>query len=158
LRASLVLGLLGLLILSFSARAEEIAGQASVIDGDTIEIVGTRIRLHGIDAPESRQTCRDRAGRDYRCGQRAAFALSDWVGRATVSCRQTDIDRYGRVVAICRAKGADVNQWMVRQGWAIAYRQYGQDYVPDEQAAQRAGVGMWAGTFASPSDWRKGRR
>lgn len=149
---------LGLLLLSVPALAEEIAGQASVIDGDTIEITGTRIRLHGIDAPESRQTCRDGAGREYRCGQRAAFALADRIGRSTVFCRQTDTDRYRRIVAVCRVKGADMNQWMVRQGWAIAYRQYGLDYVPDEEAAERAHAGMWAGSFVPPSQWRKGQR
>lgn len=145
-------------LVALPALAQPIAGQATVIDGDTIEIAGTRIRLHGIDAPESGQRCEDARGREYRCGQRAAFALADWIGRATVSCEQRDIDRYGRIVAVCRARGTDINQWMVRQGWAIAYRQYSQEYVADELSAKRSGVGVWAGTFVPPSQWRRGDR
>ncbi|MBF9234613.1 thermonuclease family protein [Microvirga alba] len=146
------------LLASLSAQAQPIAGQASVIDGDTIEIAGTRIRLHGIDAPESGQICQDARERNYRCGQQAAFALADWIGRATVSCEPRDTDRYGRVVAVCRARGQDMNQWMVRAGWAIAYREYSQEYVPDELTARRARAGLWDGTFVPPSEWRRGRR
>lgn len=145
-------------LVALPALAQPIKGQATIIDGDTIEIVGTRIRLHGIDAPESGQRCQDARGQDYRCGQRAAFALADWIGQATVSCLQRDTDRYGRVVAVCRARGADMNRWMVREGWAVAYQEYSQDYVADELDARRARAGLWAGTFVPPSEWRKGRR
>lgn len=99
-----------------------IVGQTSVVDGDTLEIHGTRIRLHGIDAPESRQLCDDAAGKAYRCGQRAALALSDKIGRRAVSCEPRDKDRYGRVVAICRAGSTDLNAWLVTEGLAITYR------------------------------------
>src|SRR3546814_11326968 len=95
-----------------AARAYAIVGKASVIDGDTIEIHGTRIRLHGIDAPESDQLCVVRQ-QDVRCGQQAAIALYERIGRATVSCEPTDRDRYGRVVAVCRAHGEDLNASMV---------------------------------------------
>src|SRR3546814_811376 len=94
-----------------AARAYAIVGKASVIDGDTIEIHGTRIRLHGIDAPESDQLCVVRQ-QDVRCGQQAAIALYERIGRATVSCEPTDRDRYGRVVAVCRAHGEDLNASM----------------------------------------------
>jgi endonuclease YncB( thermonuclease family) len=147
-----------LFLLSFPASAQSIRGQAIVVDGDTIEIVGTRIRLHGIDAPESGQRCQDARGQDYRCGQRAAFVLTDWIGRVTVSCEQRDTDRYGRVVAVCRARETDINQWMVRQGWAVAYREYSPEYVPDELAARHARAGLWAGRFVPPSEWRRGQR
>ncbi|ANY77306.1 hypothetical protein BB934_02935 [Microvirga ossetica] len=150
--------LLPVLLFSFSAEAQQFAGQASVIDGDTIEIAGTRFRLHGIDAPESSQICQDAGGRDYRCGQKSAFALADWIGRATVSCERRDTDRYGRVVAVCRVRGKDMNQWMIQQGWAVAYREYSQDYVPDELTARRVRAGIWTGNFVLPSEWRKGRR
>ena len=83
--------------------ASALMGPASVIDGDTINIRGQRIRLHGIDAPESAQSCRDGQGRDYRCGQKATSALAEKIGKQTVSCEQRDIDRYKRVVAVCRA-------------------------------------------------------
>jgi endonuclease YncB( thermonuclease family) len=134
-----------------------IVGIASVIDGDTLEIHGQRIRLHGIDAPESGQSC-EKDGKQYQCGRQAALALADKIGRTTVRCEQRDIDRYKRTVAVCRLDSTDLNAWMVRQGWAIAYRQYSQDYVNDENAARGARVGIWAGRFVDPSKWRRGER
>ena len=77
----------------------DLTGRASIIDGDTIEIHGQRVRLFGIDAPESRQTC-EVGGQTYRCGQQAALALADYVGQRTVACEQHDVDRYGRIVAV----------------------------------------------------------
>lgn len=147
-----------LLVVS-KAQAQSLKGQASVIDGDTIEIQGQRIRLNAIDAPESRQACQDSAGRDYRCGQRAAFALADQIGRATVICRQTDTDRYGRIVATCFARGEDLNRWMVQQGWAIEYKQYSDGRYADAEAeAREAKRGMWIGQFVRPWEWRHGKR
>jgi endonuclease YncB( thermonuclease family) len=135
-----------------------IAGRASVIDGDTLEIRGTRIRLNGIDAPESRQTCRDRNGAEYRCGHRAAFSLADKIGSANLACAVLDHDRYGRSVATCRLGETDVNGWMVASGWAIAYRQYSRVYIDEEAAAQAAGAGIWAGRFTPPWEWRAAQR
>jgi endonuclease YncB( thermonuclease family) len=137
--------------------AQTIAGQASVIDGDTIEIHGTRIRLFGIDAPEGGQTCMAQ-GKAFACGRRAAFALADKIGRQVVECQPKDRDRYGRVVAVCRVGGEDVNGWMVAQGWALAYRRYSLDYVSQEQRAQSSKAGMWQGQFQPPWDWRRGTR
>jgi endonuclease YncB( thermonuclease family) len=133
----------------------DIAGQASVIDGDTIDIHGSRIRFFGIDAPESGQSCTDATGKSYRCGQRAAFALDSKIGAHTVSCDNRDVDRYGRIVAVCLAGGVDLNGWMVQQGWAVAYRRYSSDYVTDEAAAKSAGRGVWAGRFDMPEAWRR---
>ena len=132
-------------------------GVASVIDGDTLEIHGQRIRLHGIDAPESGQSC-ERGALEYRCGQQAALALADKIGQATSRCEQRDIDRYQRIVAVCRLGNMDLNAWMVRQGWAIAYRQYSLDYVGGENAARTARAGIWAGRFVEPANWRLGNR
>jgi len=134
-----------------------LAGTASVIDGDTIEIHGQRIRLHAIDAPEARQTC-TRDGAPWRCGQAAALALSDRIGRRPVRCEQTDIDRYRRIVARCSVGGVDLGGWLVGQGLAVAYRQYGRDYVAVETEARAARRGMWAGAFVMPWDWRAGGR
>jgi len=138
--------------------AEPIVGRASVTDGDTVVIRDTRIRLHGIDAPESAQTCQDAAGKDYRCGQAAALALSDRIGQSPISCEPRDTDRYGRTVAVCRKVDEDLNAWMVSQGHAIAYRRYSTDYVGAETAAKVAKRGIWAGTFQKPTDYRKGKR
>ena len=100
---------LALLLLTTPALAEPIVGRASVIDGDTLDVRGTRIRLHGIDAPESGQTCKDAAGKDYRCGQ--AAALSDRIGAAPIACEPRDTDRYGQTVAVCRKGAEDLNGW-----------------------------------------------
>ena len=155
------------LVLFFAAvpvTAVELAGRASVIDGDTIEIHGQRIPLYGIDAPESAQQCErkpapaEAEGKSWPCGRRAAFALADHIGARTVTCTPKDRDRYGRIVAVCFAGGEDVNAWMVRQGWAIAYRHYSLDYVAAEDAARQAGAGIWAGAFTPPWEWRHGQR
>jgi len=87
-----------------------------VIDGDTLEIRGERIRLFGIDAPESGQTCLDAKGRSYRCGQKAALVLDARIGEGVVTCERKGMDRYGRVVALCRVFGEDLGAWMVGLG------------------------------------------
>jgi endonuclease YncB( thermonuclease family) len=156
-----LIGLSSLVMLSLpllpDASAADLIGQASVIDGDTIEIHGQRIRLFGIDAPEHDQLC-GAGGNQYRCGQQAALALSDQIGSKSVDCVPRDVDQYGRVVAVCSAGGEDLNAWMVRQGWAIAYTHYSTAYVGDEDAAHLAGAGIWRGTFDAPWDWRRGQR
>ena len=135
----------------------ETIGVASVTDGDPLEIHGQRIRLHGIDAPESSQICLDAAGQKWRCAQRAALALQDLIGWRTVTCDERDVDRYGRIVGSCLVGEVDINEWLVAQGLALAYRRYSRDYVAAEDEARVAGRGMWAGTFEPPWDWRRGR-
>ena len=131
-----------------------IVGVASVIDGDTIESHSRRIRLEGIDAPESKQTCQ-RDGVVERCGQRAALHLADRIGRLVVSCDPSGTDRYGRTLAICNQGGDDLNGMMVRDGMAVAYRAYSSRYLDEEAAARGAGLGIWATEFEMPWDWRK---
>jgi endonuclease YncB( thermonuclease family) len=135
-----------------------IQGRASVVDGDTLEVKGTRIRLFGIDAPESAQTCLEQSGKTYRCGQRAAFALADKVGARVVSCQPTGKDRYDRVVARCSVAGEDLQAWMVRNGHALAFRRYSKAYRPYEAEAKAAKAGMWNGSFEAPWDWRRDRQ
>jgi endonuclease YncB( thermonuclease family) len=130
-----------------------ITGRASVIDGDTIEIRGQRIRLHGIDAPESNQIC-EADGRQYRCGRRAATALYEFIDGRTVECEKVSTDGYGRVAATCTVRGDDMGAHMVREGWAIAYRRYSDAYVSLERDAEAARRGLWAGTFSEPERWR----
>lgn len=146
-----------LLISAGPTHAETLSGRPSVIDGDTLELHGTRIRLHGIDAPESRQTCL-RAGKAERCGQQAALALADRIGRRAVTCEGHSKDRYGRLLAVCKAGNEDLNAWLVGAGWAVAYRKYSLDYVGQEEAARKAGRGLWGMQFEMPWDWRKGHR
>ncbi|WP_244475646.1 thermonuclease family protein [Methylobacterium sp. Leaf466] len=129
-----------------------------MIDGDTLEVRGTRIRLHGIDAPESGQRCKDVAGKDYRCGQAAALALADRIGKRIITCDPRDADRYGRIVAVCRIGSEDLNAWMAREGHAVAYRRYAEDYVNAELTAKALCHGIWAGTFQGPYEWRRAQR
>lgn len=140
------------------AAAQTISGTASVIDGDTIEIHGQRIRLSAIDAIESRQPCFLADGKTWNCGRDAAFALSDKIGRSPLTCEVKDTDRYGRAVAVCGLHGEDIGAWMVENGWALAYRRYGTQYVSAEKRARNAGLGIWASEFRMPWDWRKEQR
>ncbi|WP_420970822.1 thermonuclease family protein [Bradyrhizobium sp. B120] len=135
------------------ARAGDVAGQASVIDGDTIEIHGRRVRLYGIDAPEHDQLCRDPHGGHYRCGQVAANALGTFIGGQAVACVEVDRDRYGRSVAVCSAGKVDLADWLVRGGLAIDWPRYSKgDYAPAEAEARGKQRGMWSGQFVVP--WR----
>jgi endonuclease YncB( thermonuclease family) len=135
-----------------------LSGRASVVDGDTLEIHGQRVRLIGIDAFESDQTCLDAAGQSWRCGQRAALALADGIGAATVTCEGDERDRYGRLLAVCQAHGEDLGAWLVSEGLALAYRRYSTAYIGQENAARAAKRGVWAGTFVLPWDWRAQNR
>jgi len=144
------------LVLCASAR-EDVIGEARIIDGDTIEISGERIRLHGIDAPETRQTC-DIAGVPWPCGESATLALVDETEGQSVTCKGNKRDRYGRIIAVCYTGERDLNAMMVREGWALAYRRYAKDYVEDEIQARDDGKGMWRADFVEPWKWRRGNR
>jgi len=131
-----------------------VVGKAWVIDGDTIDISGTRIRLLGIDAPESAQSCTDGNKRSWLCGRAATRELKALIAGRPLVCEPSGLDRYRRVLAVCALPdGTDVNAWMVRQGWALAYG-YSTPYRPEEAQAQAAKRGIWTGTFMAPWDWR----
>ena len=135
----------------------DITGPARVIDGDTIEVAGERIRLHGIDAPERKQTCKW-PGKTIPCGRLATTALMDLTSGADVTCKTREKDRYGRWVAVCYdPDGFDIGRNMVHTGWALAYRQYSTDYVATEDKARKAQRGMWKGKFVPPWEWRRGK-
>ena len=137
------------------ATALTIVGTASVVDGDTVRIHDTSVRLHGIDAPESNQLCSRLDGSRWRCGQQAAMALDAHIARRPLSCEPRDTDRYGRVVAECFVAGESINRWTVRNGWAVAYRRFGSAYIPDEAHAKAAGLNIWSGTFDTPEEHRR---
>lgn len=140
-----------------SAQAEEYVGRASVVDGDTLDIVGKRIRLWGIDAPESSQLCM-RDEKTWQCGRDAALALADWLGARTVRCVARTTDRYGRSVSLCRVDGEDISAWLVSNGWALAFRRYSSDYVSAEEQASVGRRGIWGAKFQAPWDWRAEHR
>lgn len=134
------------------------AENAKVIDGDTLDVAGARVRLFGIDAPEAAQTCR-RGGRNWACGAEAEDALVSVIAGRQVRCEEQDIDRYERSVAICWAGAENLNAWMVENGWAVAYRQYGgRTYDQEEVVARVAQRGIWSSEFVMPWNWRKGER
>jgi len=141
-----------------SGAAAEMVGRATVTDGDTLTVAKQRIRLWGIDAPESAQQCTTKDGRVWPCGRRSAAALDGYLLDKTVRCQPKDTDRYGRVVAECFVQGQSVNRWMVRSGWAVAYRQYATAFIADEADARQQRRNLWQGAFQMPADYRRGKR
>lgn len=135
----------------------EIVGRAFIIDGDTLDINGTRIRFNGLDAPEISQSCRVR-GTVSRCGRLASMALANKIGNRPVTCEPQSRDHYNRVVAVCRVGGEDLNAWMVAKGWAMVNRQYPSDYIQQESEASASKLGIWQGDFVAPWEWRRGKR
>lgn len=129
---------------------ETLTGTAYVIDGDTVALGRTHVRLKGMDAPEMGQSCR-RGETGYRCGQEARAVLRGKIGSAPIRCDGEGHDQYKRVLARCFLGETELNRWMVRQGWAVAYG----DYRAEESEARRAGLGLWAGSFETPSAWRR---
>lgn len=151
---------IALAVVTFTApiAAETLVGRATVIDGDTLELHGERIRLAGIDAPESGQFCLDSLNSPWRCGQQAAWALHRLVAHKTISCEAASKDKYDRYIATCFQGKENLNEVMVFLGMALAYRRFSQEYVVAEETAYEYGLGMWKGKFIAPWDWRNGVR
>ena len=135
--------------------AETISGKAWIVDGDTLKISGQSIRLHGIDAVESKQTCTTDAGVQWACGQAVKTMLIDVVKGKTVDCVVKDTDRYQRKIAVCYLNDTDLNALVVRAGGAVAYTRYSRDYVEEEKLAKSEQIGIWSGNFIEPSKWRQ---
>ena len=133
-------------------------GRFTAIDGDSLRKGEQEYRLHAIDAPEFTQTCRRANGSNYPCGRDARQQLATLIGSGALACRVVDTDRYQRMVADCRAGTLDINDAMVRSGWAVAYRRHGHDHVAAEADARKARRGLWQGEFEMPEDWRNARR
>lgn len=151
-----IIGLLGIAggVLQYRlGPARELVGAAQAIDGDSLRLNGEELRLEGIDAPEFRQNCTARDGRQISCGREARRALAAMLERGLVTCEIGKIDRYGRGLARCRQGGADINAAMVRQGQAVAYG----GYRNEEAEAKAASRGIWAFDFERPEAWRRRR-
>lgn len=145
------------LVLSVLFTAAASAGEpVRVIDGDTLKLGSERVRLWGIDAPESRQTCRDARGVAFTCGQTAAAVLRGLIGQESPICEMVERDRFGRMVARCQVSGLDLGGAMVAAGWAVDFERYsGGRYQQEQETAKAAKRGLWAGRFIPPADWRK---
>lgn len=146
--------MLEVILLASSAPAQ-IVGQAYVTDGDTLRIAGRPIRLQGVDAPEIDQRCTVR-GAQVACGQSAREWVAARVEGRQVECVQEDVDRYNRIVATCLVDGRDLGRDLVRAGWAVAFTRYSDRYVGEEAGAKAAKRGVWAGSFTTPAEYRRG--
>ena len=154
-----------ILILFFlkNVNASEITGVPKVVDGDTIHIKFYKIRLQGIDAPEIKQICKKpflqasffNFQKDYYCGQVSKKKLIQKIGNKPVKCILVGKDRYKRYLAKCLKGKVDLNRWMVRNGYAVAYKRYSKLYIPEENFAKEEKLGLWKGTFVEPEKWRK---
>jgi endonuclease YncB( thermonuclease family) len=137
--------------------AQSISGKAKVIDGDTIHIGKNKIRLHGIDAPESNQNCLYN-NQEWECGRESTSALKKFINNQLVDCKINNIDRYNRYVAICFANEINLNKKMVKKGWATAYKYYSLDFVLEEEKARLNKEGIWRGKFEDPYEFRKNNK
>ena len=155
-----------LLVLLSNSIAEEISGIPKVVDGDTVHIDNYKFRLEGIDAPEMRQQCKKESFKisffigftfykDYSCGKVSKEKLITKIDTTEIKCISSSKDRYKRYIATCYKGKTNLNQWMVRNGFAIAYRRYSKIYVPDEEFAKENKLGLWKGKFMEPEKWRK---
>ena len=113
------------ILLAFPVHADMLTGHPRIIDGDTLAFSHTKVRLFGIDAPEHSQTCTGASG-EYACGQTSLDALKTFIGSSEVTCIGSKHDRYKRLIATCYLGTTDINRWMVRNGYAVAYRKYSQ--------------------------------
>ena len=146
--ATLVLVALAIGVVAVQREPERLDGRPRIIDGDTLEIEGRRLRLVGIDAPELTQTC-EQGGQAYHCGETAREALRE-IARAGLACAITGRDKYRRELARCEASGRDVGSVLVQGGMAVAYGRY----EAEERHARQRAAGLWAGRFDRPSAWR----
>jgi endonuclease YncB( thermonuclease family) len=132
-------------------------GTASVIDGDSLRVKRREVRLFGIDAVEHEQMCR-RDNEKWACGLEATLALRELAGGKTVQCQDYGRDQYGRTLAVCSVGKVEINDWLVRQGWAMAYRRYSNKYVESEKAAREARRNIWSGKVEMPETYRHRQR
>lgn len=140
-----------------NTHAEILIGRAQAVDGDTLIINERKIRLDGIDAPETDQFCLDAFDQLYACGLLARDQLNKRIGVAIIVCESEGKDRYGRFLSTCYRGQENLNDWLVKQGLALAYVRYSNRYKAAEDKARIEQRGIWNGAFIAPWDWR-GRR
>jgi len=134
------------------------SGIVAVIDGDTLDVGGARVRLHGVDAPENAQSCDTGSGAQWACGDWVTQEASLRFAGREARCETVDIDRYERIVARCAVDGADIGETLVSEGLALAYVEYSRAYEAEEAEARAARRGIWRGEVQAPWDWRRAKR
>lgn len=137
-----------------AARADQVQAVPQIVDADTIYAGSTKIRLNGIDAPEMDQVCIDASGKNWNCGIEAREKLQVYAHGRPWICKLTGTDVYKRHLGSCTVGGEDVSRWLVRNGWALAFRRYSAAYVADEDFAREQKHGLWGGAFVAPWEWR----
>jgi endonuclease YncB( thermonuclease family) len=136
------------------AQAADLSGVPRIVDGDTLAIGATKVRLEGIDAPETDQVCLNANGVHWACGIDARDQLAAHIAGRDIECSSHGTDAYRRTLAICYLAGEDLNGWLVQQGWALAYVKYSSAYRHVEEDARTNQRGIWQGAFIAPWDWR----
>jgi len=136
------------------ALSAEVSGVPRIVDADTLYIDAHKIRLSGVDAPETDQVCLDARGQTNTCGIEAKNRLQERFGGRPLTCTLSGTDLYGRSLGDCAADGESISRWLVRNGWALAFRKYSTTFIADEDYARERKVGLWAGAFIAPWDWR----
>lgn len=146
-------GLFAALFLAHPSQAQIVSGEATAADGDSLVVGGKRVRLFGIDAPERAQSC-TKQGIAWNCGEQARDNLAELVKGQTVYCQGQGVDQHARLVAVCSAGNVELNEAMVAYGWALAYREFSDAYVPAETRAKAKGLGIWSSQFQNPAGYR----
>ena len=135
----------------------DITGKPFIVNGDTLAIAGQLIRIHGVDAPEEGQMC-GTAEAPWRCGQEAGFALAFFITSNWVTCLERGRAPSGEVTAACFAGGVggpDIGRWLVANGWALVPPDAVDGYAAEQEAARKAGLGLWRAPFTPPWEWRR---
>ena len=130
------------------------SSHVTVVDGDTIKLGDVKIRFSGIDAPEINQTCVASEGK-VACGKISRDILITKVTNNKISCTDEGKDFYGRVLGECFVNGESLSRYLVREGFAFAYRKYSDKFISDEEYAKSNRLGMWSMKFQYPWDYRK---
>ena len=155
-----------ILLFTSNVLSNEIIGFPIIVDGDTVHINSYKIRLEGIDAPEMRQKCQKESikisaiigftfYKDYNCGALSKEKLTEKINKSKIKCIYSSKDRYKRYISTCFKNRTNLNKWMVRNGYAIAYRKYSKKYIIDENFAKENKLVLWKGKFINPERWRK---
>lgn len=149
------IALLCLLFVGHVARAEQLQAVPQIVDADTIYAGQSKIRLSGIDAPEMDQVCINAAGQNWNCGVEAKEKLQAFTRNRSWSCDLSGVDIYRRHLGTCIVDGENISRWLVRNGWALAFRRYSTAFIADEDFAREQKRGLWSGAFIAPWEWRQ---